>query len=110
MERGVFYNGKCVYGYYFPACRRAGAAVSGSRALAVPVDCLLYTSQNLYWNWMHTLRPLTRQVPDGYPTFMLNQAWAHKELKDVYKRQIKERAKIITIPGIIFLTGCHSPS
>jgi len=36
--------------------------------------------QNLYWNWMHTLRPLTRQVPDGYPTFMLNQAWAHKEL------------------------------
>ena len=36
--------------------------------------------QNLYWNWMHTIRPLTRQVPDGYPTFMLNQAWAHKEL------------------------------
>lgn len=36
--------------------------------------------QNLYWNWMHTLRPLTRQVPEGYPTFMLNQAWAHKDL------------------------------
>lgn len=36
--------------------------------------------QNLYWNWMHTLRPLTRQVPEGYPSFMLNQAWAHKEL------------------------------
>lgn len=36
--------------------------------------------QNLYWNWMHTLRLLTRQVPDGYPSFMLNQAWARKEL------------------------------
>ncbi len=36
--------------------------------------------QNLYWNWMHTIRPLTRQVPEGYPTFMLNQAWAHKDL------------------------------
>lgn len=36
--------------------------------------------QNLYWSWMHALRPLTRQVPDGYPSFMLNQAWARKEL------------------------------
>ena len=36
--------------------------------------------QNLYWNWMHTLRSLIRQIPEGYPTFMLNQAWAHKEL------------------------------
>lgn len=36
--------------------------------------------QNLYWNWMHTLRTLIRQVPQGYPAFMLNQAWAHKEL------------------------------
>ncbi|MGI5886935.1 MAG: DUF3160 domain-containing protein [Syntrophomonadaceae bacterium] len=36
--------------------------------------------QNLYWNWMHTLRTLTRQIPEGYPTFMLNQAWTHKEL------------------------------
>lgn len=36
--------------------------------------------QNLYWNWMNTLRPLTRQVPEGYPSFMLNQAWARKEL------------------------------
>lgn len=36
--------------------------------------------QNLYWTWMHTLRSLIRQVPEGYPSFMLNQAWARKEL------------------------------
>jgi len=36
--------------------------------------------QNLYWNWMYTLEPLTRKVPNGYPSFMLNQAWARKNL------------------------------
>lgn len=36
--------------------------------------------QNLYWNWMYTLQPLTRTIPSGYPSFMLNQAWLDKEL------------------------------
>jgi hypothetical protein len=37
-------------------------------------------NQDLYWNWLHTLLPLTRQVAEGYPSFMCNQAWARKEL------------------------------
>ncbi|MGI5921824.1 MAG: DUF3160 domain-containing protein [Syntrophomonadaceae bacterium] len=36
--------------------------------------------KNLYWNWMYTLQPLTRTIPSGYPSFMLNQAWLRKEL------------------------------
>jgi hypothetical protein len=36
--------------------------------------------QNLYWNWMYTIQPLTRTIPAGYPSFMLNQAWLDKEL------------------------------
>lgn len=36
--------------------------------------------QNLYWSWLNTLRPLIREVPAGYPSFMRNQAWARKEL------------------------------
>ncbi len=37
-------------------------------------------SQNLYWNWLYTLKPLTREKPKGYPTFILNQAWSRKDL------------------------------
>lgn len=36
--------------------------------------------QNLYWSWMNALRPLTRVVPEGYPSFMRGQAWTRKEL------------------------------
>lgn len=35
---------------------------------------------NLYWSWMNTLRPLTVKKPQGYPSFMLNQAWDRKSL------------------------------
>lgn len=36
--------------------------------------------QNLYWSWLYTLLPLTDDKPNGYPSFMLNKAWNHKEL------------------------------
>lgn len=37
-------------------------------------------TQNLYWSWMHTLRPLLTQKEAGYPFFMMNDAWTRKEL------------------------------
>ncbi len=38
-------------------------------------------TQNLYWSWMHILQPLTDDSkPEGYPSFMRNQAWERKEL------------------------------
>jgi len=37
-------------------------------------------TQNLYWNWMYSLLPLTKEVKDGYPSFMTNTAWARKDL------------------------------
>lgn len=36
--------------------------------------------QNLYWGWMHSLRPLLAEKGDGYPMFMKNNAWVRKEL------------------------------
>jgi hypothetical protein len=36
--------------------------------------------KNLYWSWMNTLAPLTVKKPEGYPSFMLNQAWQRKEI------------------------------
>lgn len=36
--------------------------------------------QNLYWSWLYTLQPLTRELPSGYPSFMMNQAWTRKSL------------------------------
>ena len=37
-------------------------------------------TENLYWNWLYTLLPLTGEKGDGYPSFMQNQAWQRKEL------------------------------
>lgn len=37
-------------------------------------------TQNLYWSWIHTLRPLLEPVGEGYPTFMQSDAWLDKQL------------------------------
>lgn len=36
--------------------------------------------QNLYWSWLYTLQPLTTEKGAGFPSFMRNKAWSHKEL------------------------------
>jgi hypothetical protein len=37
-------------------------------------------TENLYWNWLYTLRPLLEIKGEGYPTFMQNPAWQDKDL------------------------------
>lgn len=37
-------------------------------------------TQNLYWSWLYTLKPLLKEYGQGYPTFMQTQAWQDKEL------------------------------
>lgn len=37
-------------------------------------------TQNLYWGWLHVLRSLIGEKPNGYPTFMRSSAWTRKEL------------------------------
>ncbi len=36
--------------------------------------------ENLYWNWLYSLRPLLEMKGEGYPVFMQNAAWADKDL------------------------------
>ena len=36
--------------------------------------------ENLYWNWLYSLRPLLEIKGEGYPVFMQNQAWVDKDL------------------------------
>lgn len=36
--------------------------------------------QNLYWNWLHTLKSLLGGYGEGYPTFMQTEAWQDKDL------------------------------
>jgi hypothetical protein len=38
-------------------------------------------TQNLYWSWLYTLKPLTEPKGEGYPSFMQNQAWTRKQLE-----------------------------
>ncbi len=37
-------------------------------------------TQNLYWGWLHQLRPLLDERGNGYPIFMQNTAWMRKDL------------------------------
>jgi len=37
-------------------------------------------TENLYWNWLHTLRPLLEVKGEGYPAFMQSVAWSDKDL------------------------------
>ena len=37
-------------------------------------------TQNLYWMWLYTLFPLLTPATDGYPSFMLSDAWTDKAL------------------------------
>ena len=37
-------------------------------------------TQNLYWSWLYTLDTLIGEKGEGYPSFMHNKAWLHKEL------------------------------
>ncbi len=37
-------------------------------------------TENLYWNWLHTLRPLLEVKGEGYPSFMQSSAWVDKDL------------------------------
>jgi hypothetical protein len=42
-------------------------------------------TQNLYWSWLYTFRPLLApKAPEsGYPSFMTNDAWTRKDLNTV---------------------------
>lgn len=37
-------------------------------------------TQNLYWAWIHSLRPLLGPAGEGYPQFMQGEAWQDKQL------------------------------
>ncbi len=37
-------------------------------------------TQNLYWSWIHSLRPLLEPAGEGYPAFMRSEAWLDKQL------------------------------
>jgi len=37
-------------------------------------------TQNLYWGWLYSLKPLIGGFAEGYPSFMLTEAWEKKEL------------------------------
>lgn len=37
-------------------------------------------TQNLYWSWIHSLRPLLAPADAGYPQFMRSPAWQDKQL------------------------------
>lgn len=37
-------------------------------------------TQNLYWTWIHSLRPLLERPGAGYPQFMQSPAWQDKQL------------------------------
>lgn len=49
------------------------------RARFAGYDDAVWT-QNLYWSWIYSLRPLLEPAGAGYPQFMRSPAWADKQL------------------------------
>lgn len=49
------------------------------RSYLSSVEVPIWT-QNLYWGWLYSLRPLTEKRKEGYPTFMQTSAWLRKQL------------------------------
>lgn len=49
------------------------------RAAFAEYDEQVWT-QNLYWSWIHSLRPLLEPVDERYPQFMRSDAWQDKQL------------------------------
>lgn len=49
------------------------------RTYVASLDGATWT-QNLYWGWLYFLRPLLAEAPQGYPSFMQNEAWLKKSL------------------------------
>jgi RNA polymerase sigma factor (sigma-70 family) len=37
-------------------------------------------NRNLYWSWLHALKPLLAEFGEGYPTFMTTKAYQNKSL------------------------------
>ena len=37
-------------------------------------------TRNVYWSWLHALKPMLNQFGRGYPTFMRTRAWHDKSL------------------------------
>ncbi len=37
-------------------------------------------TQNLYWGWLYSLKPLLQEKGEGWPSFMTSQAWTRKDL------------------------------
>ncbi len=44
------------------------------------VLCPTEWNRNLYWSWLHTLKALLDEFPDGYPNYMRTQAWQRRQL------------------------------
>jgi hypothetical protein len=67
------------------AYRRSGSALSYEEALArlrAEYDKLSGAdwNRNLYWSWLHALKPLLAEFGPGYPTFMTTRAYRTKAL------------------------------
>ncbi len=55
---------------------------SHSGKLKVELDALSHVDwcANLYWSWLHCMRALFQQVPEGYPQFTRTHAWQRRQL------------------------------
>lgn len=65
-------EGETDYACYAENMNKMKSYISG-------LDKSIWT-QNLYWGWLYSLKPLTEAKGAGYPSFMTNTAWQRKSL------------------------------
>ncbi|MEA1960979.1 MAG: DUF3160 domain-containing protein [Bacillota bacterium] len=66
--------------------------------------------QDLYWSWLYNLKPLLNAPVNGYPAFMQNTAWQHKDLNTFLGSwtELKHDSILYAKQAYIYL-GCSPP-
>ncbi|MCG8350289.1 MAG: DUF3160 domain-containing protein, partial [Chloroflexales bacterium] len=66
-------------------------------------------TQNLYWSWIHSLRPLLVPPGDGYPQFMRSDAWLDKQLTTALGSWTELKRDTILYAKQVYAEGSGAP-
>ncbi|MHC4644419.1 MAG: DUF3160 domain-containing protein [Planctomycetota bacterium] len=68
-------------------------------------------NRNIYWCWLHALKPLLKDFGQGYPTFMTTQAWRDKSLTTALASwaQLRHDTILYAKPSYAVATGGTGP-
>jgi hypothetical protein len=65
---------------------------------------------NLYWGWLHALKPLLTEAPEGSQTFMQTEAWQDRSMNTALASWAELRHDTILYAKQSYTPGCETTS